>query len=189
MKTASETLNENAAFVLHWSESNHDCVIKAMDDYAKEYAANQESRADLWKQSFDEKVKLLVSERLHSGQLEAEIERLKEESDKWHKNWLKLTEAVDGLQAEIETHRGQIVDRDLELKEVKEKLTEYENQWQPSKQEQIDALNETVKRLESDVEDAVSLLNCVYHNVDQYHLNIYHMGGELYDHIKDYIGE
>lgn len=47
---------------------------------------------------------------------------------------------------------------------------------------------ETIERLESDLTEAVEIMEAIYSNVDQYHLDFAFHGGECYDKLKDYLG-
>jgi chromosome segregation ATPase len=54
--------------------------------------------------------------------------------------------------------------------------------------EKVSALNRTEERLESDLKEAIDIMEAIYANVDQYHLDFAFHGGECYDKLKDYLG-
>lgn len=72
-------------------------------------------------------------------------------------------------------------EHDKELNKLSEKVEFYK--------QKAEDLSRSCDRTEEGLEEAVELLESVYNNVDQYHLNFYYKGGECYEKLKDYLGK
>lgn len=117
---------------------------------------------------------------------------------------LNLTQELEDAKYEIETLRGQIVDRDIDLKDLQERVNDLNMNADAYNDllgryttaiadghdllKSNEAKDNTIERLEGELSEAVEIMGAIYDNVDKYHLDFAFTGGECYDKLKDYLG-
>jgi uncharacterized coiled-coil DUF342 family protein len=77
-----------------------------------------------------------------------------------------------------------------EVERLKEKLTVYENQWEPSKQEQIDSFSEKFDQLDEEYQDLVRIATCLYKADKEAIREMINegLGGDNYEKFKTHLG-
>lgn len=106
----------------------------------------------------------------------AEVERLKVQRD----DLCKTIERLDSmLQMSADAN-----------KDLQEKLTVYENQWEPSKQEQIDSFSEKFDQLDEEYQDLVKISTALYKADREAIMEMLNesLGPDSYERLKNHIG-
>lgn len=75
-------------------------------------------------------------------------------------------------------------------KDLQEKLTVYENQWEPSKQEQIDSFSEKFDQLDEEYQDLVKISTALYKADREAIKEMLNesLGPDSYERLKNHIG-
>jgi uncharacterized coiled-coil DUF342 family protein len=169
MKTSEELIREWGDLSGGTPEQHiYDYFVKREGDIVASYEIDRINLVamTLERDELDEQYKMVVADR---NTCRAMYKETLQERDGWISEYRAAREEVERL---------------------KEKLTVYENQWEPSKQEQIDSFSEKFDQLDEEYQDLVRIATCLYKADKEAIREMINegLGGDNYEKFKNHLG-
>lgn len=99
---------------------------------------------------------------------------------------LEIYKDID-LQAVVKEQQQTIEDQNAEINNLKGKLTVYEEQWEPSKQEQIDSFSERFDQLDDEYQELVKFSTMIFRGIPRFELTAL-MSSDQFEKFKNHLG-